>query len=120
MSSKVYDALEKRGWTPRGDRFDAKCPAHDDKRKSLVVGVGDNGSTLLTCHAGCAPQVVVEALGMGMTDLWPPTTGKPETNPGRVSAHYDYFDEQGELLYQVLRFEPKGFRQRKPDGAGWS
>ena len=29
-------------------------------------------------------------------------------------ATYDYTDEQGELLYQVLRYDPKDFRQRRP------
>ena len=33
-------------------------------------------------------------------------------------AQYDYVDEFGELLYQVLRLEPKSFRQRRPDGHG--
>ena len=33
---------------------------------------------------------------------------------------YDYIDAQGELLYQVLRFYPKSFRQRRPDtNGGW-
>ena len=32
---------------------------------------------------------------------------------------YSYTDEHGELLYEVLRFEPKDFRQRAADG-GWS
>jgi putative DNA primase/helicase len=31
---------------------------------------------------------------------------------------YDYRDERGELLYQVVRTEPKVFRQRRPDGRG--
>lgn len=34
----------------------------------------------------------------------------------REVATYDYKDEQGALLYQVVRFEPKDFRQRTPDG----
>ncbi|MDB3895944.1 AAA family ATPase [Alphaproteobacteria bacterium] len=33
---------------------------------------------------------------------------------------YDYIDAQGELLYQVQRFYPKSFRQRRPDSnGGW-
>lgn len=31
---------------------------------------------------------------------------------------YDYTDENGKLLFQVCRYEPKDFRQRAPDGAG--
>ena len=35
-------------------------------------------------------------------------------------AAYDYADELGKLLYQNVRFEPKDFRPRRPDGnGGW-
>ncbi len=35
-------------------------------------------------------------------------------------AAYDYTDESSETLYQVVRFEPKEFRARRPDGnGGW-
>ena len=40
-----------------------------------------------------------------------------------IEIAYDYRDEKGMLLYQVVRKIPKDFRQRKPDGAGgwrWS
>jgi RecA-family ATPase len=41
-------------------------------------------------------------------------------NKRRIVAKYDYTDAAGVLLYQVLRLEPKGFRQRRPDGnGGW-
>jgi len=44
---------------------------------------------------------------------------KPSGNPLIVKT-YDYTDEQGKLLYQVCRYEPKDFRQRQPDGnGGW-
>jgi hypothetical protein len=35
-----------------------------------------------------------------------------------MSAVYDYIDDQGEVRYQVRRFEPKAFRQCRPDGKG--
>lgn len=40
-----------------------------------------------------------------------------------IEIAYDYRDESGKLLYQVVRKIPKDFRQRKPDGLGgwvWS
>jgi len=39
---------------------------------------------------------------------------------GRIVAVYDYCDHVGALLFQVVRFDPKDFRQRvpKPEG-GW-
>jgi RecA-family ATPase len=43
--------------------------------------------------------------------------GKPK---GRIVAPYGYKDADGTLLYQNVRFEPKDFRQRRPDGnGGW-
>lgn len=48
------------------------------------------------------------------------TATKPR---GKIVATYDYRDEHGALLYQVVRYEPKDFRQRRPDGSGgwaWS
>ena len=42
-------------------------------------------------------------------------------SPARyMSKVYDYIDENGEVTYQVCRYEPKTFRQRRPDGnGGW-
>jgi len=31
---------------------------------------------------------------------------------------YNYVDESGKLVFQVVRYEPKDFRQRRPDGQG--
>jgi hypothetical protein len=36
----------------------------------------------------------------------------------KIITAYDYTDEDGKLLYQNIRFEPKDFRQRRPDGSG--
>ena len=41
----------------------------------------------------------------------------------RIVKTYPYVDERGRLLFEVVRFAPKTFRQRKPDGIGgwiWS
>jgi hypothetical protein len=37
---------------------------------------------------------------------------------GEPTATYDYADEGGALLLQVVRYAPKTFRQRRPDGKG--
>ncbi len=36
----------------------------------------------------------------------------------KITKTYDYNDESGQLLYQVVRYELKDFRQRRPDGKG--
>lgn len=41
----------------------------------------------------------------------------------RIVATYDYTDEHGNLLYQSVRYEPKDFKQRRPDATapdGWT
>jgi hypothetical protein len=84
--------------------------AHDDQHASLSITERD-GKVLLHCHAGCSQESVIGALRAA--GLWP----EPE-HEARIVATYDYRDEGGVLLYQVVRLEPKGFRQRRPDGAG--
>jgi len=36
----------------------------------------------------------------------------------QIIAKYDYKDESEQLLYQVVRYDPKDFRQRRPGGQG--
>ncbi|MEN6405432.1 MAG: hypothetical protein ABFC77_03070 [Thermoguttaceae bacterium] len=115
--SKLPDAKKTaKGWS-------ARCPAHEDRRASLSISEGDNGGAVLYCHAGCEPAAVVAALGLTLADLMPAskvTAGKTSGKP-RIVASYDYRDEAGELLFQVVRYEPKDFRQRQPKlGGRWN
>src|ERR1700761_4456948 len=44
----------------------------------------------------------------------------PNSRHMQIKEIYDYKSEDGTLLYQVVRYEPKSFRQRRPDGnGGW-
>lgn len=95
---------------PAGAGHEARCPAHDDRQASLSVNVGKDDRALVYCHAGCTTHAILSSIGLRLADLFPVTDKKP-----RIVATYDYVDEQGELLYQVCRFEPKDFRQRRPD-----
>jgi KaiC/GvpD/RAD55 family RecA-like ATPase len=45
-----------------------------------------------------------------------PTDAAPRAHC-REAATYDYLDEAGAFLYQVVRYEPKDFRQRRRDPA---
>ena len=118
LLSKLPDAKKTaKGWS-------ARCPAHEDRRASLSISEGDNGGAVLHCHAGCEPAAIVAALGLTLADLMPPRTkptaklkgnGKP-----RIVATYDYRNEAGDVVFQVVRYEPKDFRQRRPKpGGGW-
>ena len=102
------------------------CPDHGkgqgDHHPSLSVSSGDAGSVLLHCHAGCNTENVVAAFGLTMADLKDgaarPGTPTPSKQPRRLAATYKYLNESGKLLYEVIRYAPKDFRQRRPDGHG--
>jgi DNA primase len=96
-----------------GSSYMAKCPSHDDRNPSLSIREVD-GKVLLKCHAGCSQSAVIDALKA--KGLW---RSQSEVHR-KIAVTYDYTDGDGGLLYQVVRFEPKGFSQRRPDGyGGW-
>jgi hypothetical protein len=95
-----------KGWV-------ARCPAHEDDRASLSVGVGKDGKVVLHCHAGCDFKAVVQSLGLEEKDLFVASNGD-SAGGRRMAAFYDYHAEDGRRLFQVVRFEPKDFRQRVP------
>jgi hypothetical protein len=109
-------------------QWSARCPAHDDSNNSLCLSVGDDGRALLCCQAGCANADIISAIGLSLRDLFPSNgesvnvngNGHHESSRPKIKAVYHYRDESGSLLYDVCRFEPKDFRQRKPKpGGGW-
>jgi putative DNA primase/helicase len=110
---RVEDALERHGCGP-GRNGAWKCPAHNDRNPSLSLSQGEVGA-LIHCHSGCDLGAILEALGLEKRDLFDAPEDRERT---RIVTTYDYTSESGELLHQVVRFEPKGFRQRRPDGAG--
>jgi putative DNA primase/helicase len=123
--SKLPDA--KQAGT---SRWTARCPAHDDRRPSLSVARGTDGTVLLKCHGGCATPAIVAALGLTMSDLFagangkpPPTTGPAtgskgttymtaqaavaalEKRHGRPSAIWTYHDATGQPVGVVVRWD---------------
>lgn len=98
----------------------ARCPAHDDRTASLSVRVSPEGHLWLKCHAGCAFTDIVRSIGIQPGECFAKDESKERAKMKEV-ASYDYRDEQGQLLFQVVRFDPKDFRQRHPKpGGGWN
>ena len=123
-TTSPVDALLARleGVRPNGKGYAAKCPAHEDRLPSLSVTAGDDGRALLHCHAGCTAADICAAVGLEVKDLFPPKAN----GSGRANGHarpvtakvYRYVGADGEVLFEVVRTTPKGFRQRRPDGNG--
>lgn len=113
---------------PSGGAFMARCPAHDDGKASLSVSRGKAQPVVFHCHAGCDPDLILQKLGLTWEQLSSPREDRPlevlEWTPaGPAVAVYNYRDENGNLLFQVLRTADKDFRQRVPDPttkSGWT
>ncbi|UCF83761.1 MAG: AAA family ATPase [Desulfobacteraceae bacterium] len=43
-----------------------------------------------------------------------------EEKKSKIVKTYDYQDASGKLLFQVVRMDPKSFKQRQPVGSGWT
>ena len=65
------------------DSWQALCPAHSDKTRSLSLRETEEGVVLVHCFAGCDVHSVVSAVGLELSDLFPPKQhhGKPLKRP---------------------------------------
>jgi CHC2 zinc finger len=94
---------------PAGDEWIACCPTHEDTTPSLKLRVVEDAKILVYCHAGCDPLAILGALGIEA-----PASAGEWTPCGEATAIYDYHNEDGKLLFQVLRTADKQLPQRNP------
>lgn len=97
--------------------------------KSVDLGKGcwydfesDDGGNVLDLDRRCEGIADDAPISQILSDKFgiPPLTNKFLNATAKKSTEYDYIDAQGELIYQVLRFYPKSFRQRRPgDNGEW-
>ena len=122
----------------RGNQVAAPGPGHSAADRSLSVMISDSGDDIVVhSFAGDDPveckKYVRERCGLpafkpngnrhsdqDMTRLIQAAIASQHKEPrSKPVATYNYKDRDGTLLYQVLRYEPKTFRQRRPNGNGW-
>lgn len=99
--------LQLQNTKKNGNGYTAKCPAHTDKQNSLSLSEKSD-KVVLYCHAGCSVNAVCAALNIEIKDLFLSANGngkpkKKEIKKDEVCA-YDYTDENGELLFQNVRY----------------
>src|SRR5262245_8133447 len=121
----------------RGDEYSFHCPRHDDQRPSLRINEKKNCWICQPCRkagnawafaafiAGADPKdksaVVVWLRKHGLDRHIVSIQRNHVSGNGigyKIVATYPYVDEQSSPLYEVVRLEPKDFRQRRPDGRG--
>lgn len=85
----IADALLSRleNVRPAGfNKWVARCPSHKSKSgKSLAIKVADNETVLVHCHGGCPTAEVVGAIGLELSDLFPPREPDVHSSRPRVS-----------------------------------
>lgn len=98
--------------------WSARCPAHEDRTPSLLLTVSGYDARLMAyCRAGCRWADIVRASRTKPEAWFPERDNNREVRRvSNIVATYDYRDARGQLLYQVVRYEPKDFRQRRPTG----
>lgn len=81
-AATIISKLDKVKRTGK-DRWSARCPAHDDKGPSLSIRETDDGRVLIHCFAGCSVQEIVQAVGLDLSDLFPPRNDGQHYRPER-------------------------------------
>ncbi len=91
----------KTGFRPKkeGSSYKACCPAHDDQNPSLSIKEVD-GKLLLHCFAGCSPEKICSTIDCNISDLF---LNGPEKSS---VTKYPYKDEQSNVLFTKVRYEP--------------
>jgi hypothetical protein len=74
--SLLLDRLEGVKQTGPGT-WSARCPAHGSKGRTLAIREAEDGKVLIRCFAECDVTEVVGAVGLELSDLFPP---RPKTD----------------------------------------
>jgi hypothetical protein len=102
-------------------------PGHSAHDRSLSIKPDASAPDGFVCHSFSGDDFtqcrdyVKARLGLP-SEPSPEYGGNKTTNPHKnIVATYRYEDERGEVLFEVVRLNPKDFRQRRPDGrGGWA
>lgn len=123
---RVLDSVDVVRETSAG--WQARCPCrNDDENPSLSIAEGDNGNAMMFCHRGansCTFEQICGAIGINPIELMgeKKEDKKPAQKQLTFIKSYNYYDEDGKLLFQKVRYldetGKKTFRQRKPIGNG--
>ena len=70
-------------------QYAARCPAHGGKKRNLTIREFTSGAVGVYCFAGCLTADVVAAMGLEMSDLFPPrqlSGREPKRQPRLLTA----------------------------------
>lgn len=147
-ANPVAEECERRGMEFRkrqGKELLTLCPFHEDRSPSFRVNIEKQVWRCDPCDMGGSVIDLVMKLDgitageamkkLGGDNSLPPSGALPSrkpsdykngssqpngSTPGKIVKTYDYFDDSGEMAYQVCRLEPKSFRQRHMVDGEWT
>ena len=138
-ANPLMEYAEKQGWQlkRRGQNFVCLCPVHNETTPSFTIDARKNLWKCFGCGAGGSvidlhAKLQGISIGEAMRKLSPnsgngsqkpssksntarrPTTGglkeEQQLNQRELCA-YDYQDATGKVVFQIVRYEPKNFKQ---------
>ena len=89
------------------------CPSHADKHPSFSASYNHEGISV-HCFKECTFEEIVSSLGMEEGQFF--ASNKKHTPKRVIQDIYRYEDKDAVHVMDVVRFEPKDFRPRRPDG----
>jgi hypothetical protein len=141
QKNPLLEYCQSLGWRFKktGEEHYAPCPFHQDgKRGNLRVNEEKQFWFCDVCNFGgdviqlvrrldnsnfnIAARKLAKRGGVPLENHGTETSRQKKransSNRGDIVATYDYTDENGKLLFQTVRYKPKDFQQRQPDGKG--
>lgn len=111
-----------------GDEYQALCPFHDDKEPSFNF---NSQTGQFFCH-GCQAKGDIFEFYSRINNLNTKSNFKDvlsgiakdfnisedKKSKSRIVETYDYRDETGKDLFQVVKYDPKDFKQRRKNNKG--
>lgn len=125
LAETIADSLGGKKSTPGG--YLCRCPCHDDSSASLSLADTPSGGVAINCFAGCTwEDIKAEITSRGL--LRPRTTDTnsagPTTHANSNGTHhqqpeaiYSYYNAEGNVVFQKIRYPGKKFTIRRPDPA---
>ncbi|MCX4304090.1 MAG: phage/plasmid primase, P4 family [Clostridia bacterium] len=104
--------------TKRNNTAQCFCPAHDDKKASLTITMGDKG-ILFKCHAGCDIDNILRIAGIEKKDIFYDTEPQKEKwityiesrERKKLETYYNYISPfNGNYLYTKIRLQGKDIK----------
>jgi hypothetical protein len=116
----------------RADRATVHCPLHPDEHPSLDLRIGERRILMICRSQHCEGRKIIKYFydqgvwagqrrpGLRPQDNTAVSGGQRAATRAQIVAEYTYCNEDGHELFQTVRYEPKTFKQRRPNGhGGW-